>query len=178
MEGPGRGLAAAPAAPRRVAGRPAFPVLPAQPARQPVETAVAAAQLVFGDVLATHPGLRVLLVHCGGAVPTVAGRWQRGVDTARPDVAPLAEGPLAALRRVFVDCLAHDPALVDQAVAVFGEDRMVLGSDWPFAMGTDDPRGQVSHRGEEFVRQVASVNAASALASHNGRPDALNGYRQ
>lgn len=144
----------------------------------PVETAVAAAQLVFGDVLATHPGLRVLLVHCGGAVPTVAGRWQRGVDTARPGVAPLTENPLVALRRVFVDCLAHDPALVDQAVAVFGEDRMVLGSDWPFAMGADDPRGQVSHRGTEFVRKVASANAASALASHNGQPDALSGYRQ
>jgi aminocarboxymuconate-semialdehyde decarboxylase len=144
----------------------------------PVETAVAAAQLVFGDVLATHPRLRVLLVHCGGAVPAVAGRWQRGVDTARPGVTPLTEHPRDALRRVFVDCLAHDPALVDQAVAVFGEDRMVLGSDWPFAMGTDDPRAQVRHRGHEFVHRVASANAASALASHNGQPDTPNGYRQ
>jgi len=39
----------------------------------PVETAVATAELVFGDVLARHPGLRVLLVHCGGCVPAVAG---------------------------------------------------------------------------------------------------------
>jgi len=44
----------------------------------PMETTVAAAELVFGDVLGAHPGLRVLLVHCGGGVPLLAGRWQRG----------------------------------------------------------------------------------------------------
>ncbi|MGH3451579.1 MAG: amidohydrolase family protein [Haloechinothrix sp.] len=129
----------------------------------PVETAVATAQLVFGDVLARHPGLRLLLVHCGGCVPAVAGRWQRGLDTERPGVDALTEPPQRALQRVFVDCLAHDPGLIDHAVAVFGADRMVLGSDWPFAMGTDDPRGQVAHRGPEFVEQVATANAAVIL---------------
>ncbi|WP_028848606.1 amidohydrolase family protein [Thermocrispum agreste] len=131
----------------------------------PVETAVAVGQLVFGDVLGRYPGLRVLLVHCGGCAPAVAGRWQHGVQTKRPGLAPLTEEPLTALRRVFVDCLAHDPGLVDQAVAVFGEDRMVLGSDWPFAMGTHDPREQVAHRGPEFVEKVAVGNAATALGA-------------
>lgn len=36
---------------------------------------------------------------------------------------------IRCLRRTYVDCLAHDPGLVDQAVEVFGEDRLVLGSD-------------------------------------------------
>lgn len=135
----------------------------------PVETAVATAQLVFGDVLARHPGLRLLLVHCGGCVPAVAGRWQRGVDTARPGINASTESPLHALRRVFVDCLAHDAGFVDHAVAVFGEDRVVLGSDWPFAMGTDDPRGQVAHRSPAFVERVATANAAAALGRHEDR---------
>lgn len=135
----------------------------------PVETAVATAQLVFGDVLANHPGLRLLLVHCGGCVPAVAGRWQRGLDTGRPGVDAMTESPLRALQRVFVDCLAHDPGLIDHAVAVFGKDRMVLGSDWPFAMGTDDPRGQVAHRGPAFVERVATANAAAALGRYEDR---------
>ncbi|MBA0127587.1 amidohydrolase family protein [Haloechinothrix sp. YIM 98757] len=129
----------------------------------PVETTVATAQLVFGDVLARYPGLRLLLVHCGGCVPAVAGRWQRGSETGRPGVEVLTESPRRALRRVFVDCLAHDPGLVDQAVSVFGADRVVLGSDWPFTMGTDDPRYQVAHRGPAFVNRVATANAAAAL---------------
>ncbi|GHE29166.1 hypothetical protein GCM10017771_44710 [Streptomyces capitiformicae] len=54
----------------------------------PAETALAAAQLVFGDVLARHPRLRFVLVHCGGLLPTVVGRRQRGTDTCRPGLPP------------------------------------------------------------------------------------------
>lgn len=111
----------------------------------PAETALAAAQLIFGDVLAQYPDMRVLLVHCGGAVPSMIGRWQRGYDTNRPGIKPLLETPQAMVRRLYVDCLAHDPLLIRHALAVFGEDKMVLGSDWPFAMGTEDPYDQVRH---------------------------------
>ena len=129
----------------------------------PVETAIAAAELVFGNVLAAHPRLRVMLVHCGGCVPDLVPRWDRGVHTERPGVPVLAELPSQAVRRLYVDCLVHDPRAVDRAVEVFGEDRMVLGSDWPFPMGTEDPAGLIAHRGEAFVRHVAGVNAAVAL---------------
>jgi aminocarboxymuconate-semialdehyde decarboxylase len=129
----------------------------------PVETAVAAAQLVFGDVLPRHPALRVLLVHCGGCVPDLVPRWDHGVATNRPGLAPLTERPSQAVRRIYVDCLVHDAGAVDRAVEVFGPDRIVLGSDWPFPMGTDDPAALVAHRGPEFVERVAVDNAAAAL---------------
>jgi aminocarboxymuconate-semialdehyde decarboxylase len=129
----------------------------------PVETAVAAAQLVFGDVMATFSRMRVMLVHCGGCVPDLVPRWDRGVQTHRPGVAPLRELPSQTVRRLFVDCLVHDPGAVDRAVAVFGEDRMVLGSDWPFPMGSEDPVSLIAHRGEDFVRRVCAANAAAAL---------------
>jgi aminocarboxymuconate-semialdehyde decarboxylase len=129
----------------------------------PVETAVAAAQLVFGDVLPRHPALRVLLVHCGGCVPDVVARWDHGVATERPGLSPLTERPSAAVRRLWVDCLAHDPGAVDRAVEVFGAERMVLGSDWPFPMGSEDPVGLIAHRGEAFVEQVTVDNARAAL---------------
>jgi len=129
----------------------------------PTETGVAAAQLVFGGVLARHPRLRVLLVHCGGVVSAVSGRWQRGADTSRPGVSTAIESPAKAVRRFHVDCLAHDPAVVDLAVSVFGEERMVLGSDWPFPMGAPDPIALVAHRGEAFTRIVAEENARALL---------------
>src|SRR4051794_34356380 len=129
----------------------------------PVETALAAAQLVFGDVLPTHPRLRVLLVHCGGCVPDLVPRWDHGVATDRPGLKPLTEPPSSAVRRFFVDCLVHDPGAVNRAVEVFGADKLVLGSDWPFPMGTKDPASLIAHRGESFVRQVAVENAGAAL---------------
>lgn len=129
----------------------------------PVETAVAAAQLVFGDVLPRHPRMRVLLVHCGGCVASVAGRWERGVETSRPGLRPLTEPPRTALRRLHVDCLAHDPALVSLAVETFGEERLVLGSDWPFPMGTDDPRALIAHLPAGLQARVAVDNAHHLL---------------
>lgn len=129
----------------------------------PVESALAAAQLVFGDVLATHPRMRVLLVHCGGCTAGVVGRWERGAETSRPGLAPLTESPREAVRRLHVDCLAHDPAVVSLALEVFGDDKLVLGSDWPFPMGIDDPRELVAHLPADLRARVAVDNAHAAL---------------
>lgn len=134
----------------------------------PVETAIAAAQLVLGRVLTRWPRIRFLLVHCGGCVPSLVGRWERGVLTERPGLVALDESPREAVRRFFVDCLAHDPRVVDLATATFGEDKIVLGSDWPFPMGVEDPRALVAHRGAEFCERVAQANALAALARVDG----------
>jgi aminocarboxymuconate-semialdehyde decarboxylase len=131
----------------------------------PVETAIAAAQLVFGDVLPRHPSMRVLLVHCGGCVPNLVPRWDHGVATDRPGLEPLTEPPSTQVRRFYVDCLVHDPGALDRAVEVFGEDKIVLGSDWPFPMGTEDPESLIAHRGEEFTKRAAIQNARAALGS-------------
>lgn len=127
----------------------------------PLETTVAAAQMVLGGVLQGHPELRVLLVHCGGGVPLLAGRWQRGLDTRRPGVAELTLTPRDAVRRFWVDALGHDPAVVDLAAAVLGPDKLVLGSDWPFPMGLEDPWSAVAHLPQELQDQIGRANAAA-----------------
>ena len=105
----------------------------------PVETTVAVSQLVFGQVATRHPGLRFVLVHCGGAVPMLAGRWRRGIATARPGLPDPAVDLDAEFRALWFDSLAHDPNALRLAVSVLGADRLVLGSDWPFPMGSSDP---------------------------------------
>lgn len=137
----------------------------------PSETAVSVAHLVFGGVLTRFPRLRVVLVHCGGTLPAVVGRWQRGVETNRPGIGDLPEPPQEAVRRLYVDCLAHDRAVVDLAISVFGQDRILLGSDWPFPMGSDNPVGQIKHRGHEFVRRVAVQNPETLLGNRMLAPD-------
>lgn len=104
----------------------------------PAETGLAAGQLVFGRVLTDNPELRLALVHCGGVVPAIAGRWEQGVRSARPGVRPDVD-VRGSLRRLWVDCLAHDHAMVNLAARTFGADHLLLGSDWPFPMGDLDP---------------------------------------
>jgi len=104
----------------------------------PYETGVAAASLVFGDVVGRFPRIRFCLCHGGGVTSAVAGRWQRGVDTDRPGVEPLTLPVAEALRRMYVDDLVHDPAVLALLGDTFGTDRVLAGSDWPFPMGADD----------------------------------------
>jgi aminocarboxymuconate-semialdehyde decarboxylase len=129
----------------------------------PSETSVSVAHLVFGGVLHDYPGMKVVLVHCGGTLPAVVGRWERGAETRRPGLEDLPESPRESVRRLYADCLAHDPAVVDLAVGTFGEQHLLLGSDWPFPMGTHEPTALVQHRGEDFVEQVASANAVAVF---------------
>ncbi|MDX6249092.1 MAG: aminocarboxymuconate-semialdehyde decarboxylase [Kribbellaceae bacterium] len=103
----------------------------------PYETGLAAAELIFSDVPGRFGGIRFCLCHGGGVTAALAGRWQRGIDTARPGIEPPSLSVAAALRRFYVDDLVHDPAVLALLEARFGAERMLAGSDWPFPMGSD-----------------------------------------
>lgn len=105
----------------------------------PYETALAAAHLVFGSVLDRFENIRFCLAHAGGAAAAVAGRWQQGYATRRPGIPP-SRPPAELLRRLYVDCIAFSQTYLDLAQTVFGDDHVVLGSDWPFPMGLEDAR--------------------------------------
>jgi aminocarboxymuconate-semialdehyde decarboxylase len=102
----------------------------------PAETARAACSLVFGGVLERLPKLRVCLAHAGGSfVPTI-GRIQHGFD-CRPDLVAVdnAAPPRDYLRRFWYDSATHDAQLLRYLLEVVGDDRICLGTDYPFPLG-------------------------------------------
>ncbi len=128
----------------------------------PGETALAAAHLIFGGVLDRFPGIAFGLAHGGGATAAVAGRLARGQATGRAgDHVP---APRPRLRRFCVDCITHDPQALGLVASVHGADRIVFGSDWPFAMGLPDPAGQLADVDPALRRAILRDNAASLLA--------------
>jgi aminocarboxymuconate-semialdehyde decarboxylase len=105
----------------------------------PMETAIAAAQLVVSGVLERHPGLIVLLAHGGGALLALRGRLQRAF-AVRPEArSDAVRGPDALLRVLYFDSLTHDQALLADLIAFAGPEHVLLGSDRPFDMGSDQP---------------------------------------
>lgn len=112
----------------------------------PYETGLAVAELVFGDVVGRFPGIRFCLCHGGGVTAALAGRWQRGIDTARPGIEPLSLSVPQALQRFYVDDLVHDDGVRVLLGATFGADRVLAGSDWPFPMGDQVDRGRAAAR--------------------------------
>ncbi|MFV0253467.1 MAG: amidohydrolase family protein [Beutenbergiaceae bacterium] len=125
----------------------------------PVETTLAAAQMLLGGVLTQFPGLRVALAHCGGVLTAVLGRWQRGVDTHRPGLRLPAHALRAQAQSLWLDSLAHDHRQIDAAIEIVGPEHLLVGSDWPFPMGDSDPLATLRNLGAPMVEQIAVRNA-------------------
>lgn len=135
----------------------------------PVETAIAGAHLVMAGVLERHPALKIVLAHGGGAVWAVRGRLRRAHAEVPAARARLRESPDASLARLYHDTVTHDEALLRRLIDDAGPEHVLLGSDRPFDMGSDDPVGEVRRLGLPAAAEAAVLggNAARLL----GRTD-------
>jgi aminocarboxymuconate-semialdehyde decarboxylase len=107
---------------------------------QPTENAVALSHLIFSGVLDRFPELTIIAAHGGGYLPYYLGRSDHAWRT-RPDARGCAELPSSYAKKLYFDSLVHDPAILRQLIEAAGVDRVLLGSDYPFDMGTTDPVG-------------------------------------
>ena len=127
---------------------------------QPVENAVAISHLIFSGVLDRHPRLKIIAAHGGGYLPTYIGRSDRAWRV-RPEAHGCAEPPSSYLGRLWYDTVVHDASAVRALVAAVGAQRVVLGSDFPFDMGLDDPVAEIEAAGLDapIVRAILADNA-------------------
>ena len=135
----------------------------------PAEATVAAANLIFGGVLAAHPELKVCLTHGGGFLPYQVGRQDRGYE-ARPEVTATNIGslPSSFLRRFYYDTVVHSTESLRFLVERVGADRVVMGSDYPFPMGDPEPVKTVLDCAldKAVTSGLLGRNAIQALAPH------------
>lgn len=133
---------------------------------QPVENAVAISHLIFSGVLDRHPDLRLVAAHGGGYLPTAIGRSDHAWRV-RPDARVCQHAPSEYLKRIWFDTVVHDPSALRSLIEVAGADRVVLGSDFPFDMGSEDPVGFVRSAAldEETITCILSTNAAELVAA-------------
>lgn len=102
----------------------------------PAETARAACSLIFGGVLERLPRLRVCLAHAGGSLVPTIGRIEHGFN-CRPDLVAIDNPvtPRHYLNKIWYDSATHDPQLLRYILEVVGDDRVCLGTDYPFPLG-------------------------------------------
>jgi aminocarboxymuconate-semialdehyde decarboxylase len=117
----------------------------------PLDTTIAAACLVFGGVLERHPGLRVCLVHGGGFVPYQGGRWAHGWQVRPEPRVNIKQSPEPFIERFYYDTILHSPDSLEFLIGSAGPKRVLLGSDYPYDMGTG-----------ECVRQVRALSIPEA----------------
>jgi aminocarboxymuconate-semialdehyde decarboxylase len=117
----------------------------------PLDTTIAAACLAFGGVLERHPTLKFCLSHGGGFTPYQAARWAHGWHVRGEPKKSLAVSPEASLRRSYYDTILHAAPQLESLIEWVGVSHVLLGSDYPFDMGTG-----------ECVRQVRAANISAA----------------
>lgn len=113
---------------------------------QPLEHTIALSHLIFSGVLDRHPRLKLLAAHGGGYLPTYLGRFDHAWNE-RPEVRRCLHPPSEYMHRIAVDSLVYTPDALRGLVDVFGAERVLIGTDYPFDMGVTDPVSRVDSAG-------------------------------
>uniref|UniRef100_A0A915DVV7 2-amino-3-carboxymuconate-6-semialdehyde decarboxylase n=1 Tax=Ditylenchus dipsaci TaxID=166011 RepID=A0A915DVV7_9BILA len=107
----------------------------------PSETAQAICCVLMGGILERFPRLRICFAHGGGSYAQIAGRVAHGFKV-RPDLCKtdeVAKAPQSYNGKFWCDSLVHDPNVLRLLVELIGQDKICLGTDYPFPLGELEP---------------------------------------
>ncbi len=120
----------------------------------PAETSRAICSMIFGGVFEKYPLLRVAFAHGGGSFPITIGRIEHGFNV-RPDLVAIdnAVNPRNYIGKFWIDSLVHDDKAMRYIMDVMGEDKICMGSDYPFPLG--------EHRPGQLIEEMKFTQALS-----------------
>ncbi|MFT5600576.1 MAG: aminocarboxymuconate-semialdehyde decarboxylase [Parvicella sp.] len=102
----------------------------------PAETSRAICSMIFGGIFDKFPKLRVNFCHASGSFLSTIGRIEHGFN-CRPDLVAIDNptNPREYLGKFWVDCITHDPLMLEYVLKLQGSKKVTLGSDYPFPLG-------------------------------------------
>lgn len=108
----------------------------------PAENSRAISSMIFGGIFDKFPNLKVVFAHGGGSFCGTVSRINHGYNV-RPDLCGqnCLHEPLHYCKnnKIFVDSLVHSSKDLNNIINLFGENNIIMGSDYPFPLGDDDP---------------------------------------
>jgi aminocarboxymuconate-semialdehyde decarboxylase len=132
----------------------------------PAETSRAICSMIFGGIFEQFPKLRVAFAHGGGSFPITIGRIQHGFDV-RPDLIAVDNSisPEKYIGKFWVDSLVHDKKAMNFLIDLMGDDKICMGSDYPFPLGEHNPGRLIEKMklGKKTEKKLLYKNALSWL---------------
>ena len=101
-----------------------------------MDSTLATLRLVYRGVFDENPDLRFIVPHLGGIIPYVWDRIQSSYRTRPEARLHIDHAPGESLQRLYYDSVNFHPPAWLCAAATVGVDHIVLGSDYPFALGS------------------------------------------
>lgn len=131
-----------------------------------VEATVALSRVLLGGVFDRHPHLKVGAPLGGGGMVQLLGRLDHGWEKRSDARTGSARPPSHYLDRCWFDTVVHSTPALQVLIDHVGADRLVVGSDYPWAMGVSDPLGALSAVGlpDAELSKVAFDNALGLIA--------------
>ncbi|QDS38078.1 amidohydrolase family protein [Brevibacillus brevis] len=128
----------------------------------PSETALAAASLILGGVIEKFPRLKICFAHGGGSFPYILPRLDQGWKVW-PHLRLTDQPPSVYAKQFYFDSLTYDPLNIQYMMKRFGEDRIMIGSDYPFLLRETPPGDAIDHTLELKDGQKRALLGENAL---------------
>jgi aminocarboxymuconate-semialdehyde decarboxylase len=131
----------------------------------PFRTTLMIERMILKGMFEKYPNLRLCLSHGGGLLAFNIWRLDHSYNL-RPDLKQrVPHKPSDYLKKLYFDSIVHSAAALQYLIQVVGADRVVLGTDYPMAMGDFDPVRKIDSLNlvDEQRSQVLGANAAQAL---------------
>lgn len=100
--------------------------------------------------------------HAGGSFAILLGQMEHAYCVRPEAQGTVPRPPSAYLDRLAFDTLAHDPAALRYVLQVIGPQQLMIGSDYPFAIGTRRPLEIIDKLEGLTVEQRAALLAENA----------------
>lgn len=110
----------------------------------PLESTVAVAHLIFDGVMARYPKLKIVVAHGGGFIAHYWARMDHAWRARADCRTVIKRKPSSYLEKFYFDSITFDPEMLKRLIDRFGADHVVLGTDYPYDMGEEDPLGLIA----------------------------------
>jgi aminocarboxymuconate-semialdehyde decarboxylase len=123
-------------------------------------------RMILKGMFEKYPNLRLCLSHGGGLLAFNIWRLDHSYSL-RPELKKIIpDKPSGYLKKLYFDTIVHSIAALQYLVAVVGADRVVIGTDYPMAMGDFDSVQKVMELDLPAAERelILGDNAARALS--------------
>jgi aminocarboxymuconate-semialdehyde decarboxylase len=128
----------------------------------PTDVGLAAASAITSNLLLRFPHLRVAFSHGGGTLAMLLPRLEEGRRVFAPVAEAVHETALSQARHMYFDTLVYDERTLRHLLGLFGDDRLIVGTDYPFAFHERRPV-------ERVLTAVADERTRSRILVENAR---------
>ena len=122
-------------------------------------------RMIITGMFEKHPNLKLCLSHGGGLLTFNIWRLDHSYGLRADLQKQLPKKPSEYLKKLYFDTIVHSVAALQYLVQVVGADRVVIGTDYPMAMGDFDSVRKVMQLdlSDQERGQILGGNAATAV---------------